>query len=86
LSKPVVDGNGDKWHFLVWHDFPDERYTQRIYFWNESRSETGMFEVVDERSLHVSRLRQRIDKLAKNAEFRRRYLMPLQFPVERHHA
>jgi len=86
LSKPVVDGSGQKWHFRVWQDFPGSRYTQRIYFWNEERTETGMFEVVEEQSLHISRLRQRIAKLAKDAAFRHRYLMPLKFPVERHYA
>jgi hypothetical protein len=86
LSKPAVDGSGQKWHFRVWHGSPDNRYTQRIYFWNDDRSETGMLEVVEEQSLHVSKLKQRIAKLAKDAAFRRPYLKPLQFPVERHYA
>jgi hypothetical protein len=34
--------------------------------------------------LHVSRIKQRFAKIAKDAEYRRQFARPLEFPLERH--
>ena len=85
LDKPIDDKSGRRWHFLVWHGHLDGRYLQRIFFWCEDFSETGILELSEDQTLHVRKLRQRISMLAKDPEYRRRFKRPLQFPIERHY-
>jgi|GEM_PF-3981523 len=85
LDKPVINQVGERWHFLVWHGDTEGMYRQRIFFWKEDFSETGIVEIPESQALHIRRLRQRIAKLANDPEYRKRFLQPLQFPIERHY-
>ena len=86
LDVPQRDSSGRTWHFRVWHDFTEGVYQQRIFFWSADQQETGVVEFRESETLHANRLRQRIRKLTHDPEYRRRFLRPLQFPVERYYS
>ena len=85
LDRPFQDDRGHAWHVRVWHDFVEGRYLQQIFFWDEQQRETGVAEFRNDQALDVQRLRQRIRRLVRDAEYRHRYLRPLSLPVERHY-
>lgn len=84
LDKPIAGPDGTVWHFRVWHDHVDGIYTQRIFFWDDQKTETGLLELRDDQAIHVKRIKDRLAKLAKDCDYRRQFLRPLQFPIERH--
>src|SRR5262245_23605113 len=84
LIAPVVDANGTSWNFLVGSDFTGGIQTQRIFFWDETKEVTGLLEFRGDACLHVRRIRDRIKHLANDREYRRRFLRPLEFPVQRY--
>ena len=84
LGRPVVGPDGTAWHFLVWHGHVGGVYWQRIYFWDEARSETGLLDLTEGRALHIRKIKDRLRRLAGDAEYRRRFVRPLEFPIERH--
>lgn len=86
LDTPRTDRTGRAWHFRVWHGDAEGVWTQRIFFWNESRSETGVVELAGDKTLHISRLKQVIAKLVASPDFRSRYRRKIEFPVERRYA
>ena len=83
LEIPRKDASGAVWHFRVWHDHVDGMYRQRVFFWNDARSETGVVELHGDQVLHVSRLKQVITKLIKQPEYRARHQRAIEIPVER---
>ena len=85
LDKSITDKSGQTWHFAIWHDQVDGVYTQRIFFWNHDKSETGQVKLVDSQTLHISRIKQKIKKMALKWELREKYLCELEFPLERHY-
>lgn len=85
FDKPLRDKNGHLWHFLVWHDFLEGVNTQRIYFWNEDKNETGMVEFSGDQTLNVKQLKKRIEKLARSPEYRQQFHRELSFPIERYY-
>jgi hypothetical protein len=86
LARPISDSTGRIWHFRVWHDFVDGIHIQRLYFWDESFQEAGCAEFAVDQTLHVSKLKQRIQKLVKDPSYRGRFVRELAFPVERHYS
>jgi len=84
LEGPMHGPDGRSWHFLVWHGSLDNGYSQRIFFWDEGRSETGLVELVDGDTLYITKIRDRQRKIARDAAYRARWLRPLEFPIERH--
>jgi hypothetical protein len=84
LDKPIVGQDGIKWHFLVWHDSVEGIRTQRIFFWDESRTQTGLVELRGNKTLHVKRIKDRLAKIAKDRMYRNKHLRPLEFPIERY--
>jgi hypothetical protein len=44
LDQPIIGPDGTAWHFLIGHDFDGGEYVQRIFFWDENRSTTGLVE------------------------------------------
>ena len=86
LDLPQRDPSGRTWHFRVWHDFVEGEYQQRIFFWAEDRQQTGVVELRGSEALSVNRLRQRLRKLTHEPAYRRRFLRPLAFPVERYYS
>jgi uncharacterized NAD(P)/FAD-binding protein YdhS len=85
LEKPVTDKKGHVWHFRVWHDHLDGIYMQRIFFWNEERTETGLLELRGDRALHITRIKQRIARIVHDRAYRQQFHCTLAFPVERHY-
>jgi hypothetical protein len=83
LDKPIVGPDGVRWHFRVWHDYEEGIYVQRLFFWNESMSKTGLAEFRGQR-LHIRQIKSRLAKIAKDPRYRKQFLRPLQFPLERH--
>lgn len=86
LERSLRDHDGRLWSFRVWHDFVDGVYTQRIFFWDDARTETGWVELSRDETLHVSRIKQRIRKIATDAGYRERHRREFSFPIGRHHA
>jgi hypothetical protein len=68
------------------HDHVDGVYTQRIYFWDESREDAGCAEFAHDQVLHVAKIKQRIRKIVTDAAYRERHRRELEFPVERHYS
>jgi hypothetical protein len=83
LSESRKDSGGRKWNFRVWHDVVDGKAVERVFFWDDLRTETGAIEFVGDQTLHVTRLRQLIEKLVKQPKFRAKHRRGLRFPVER---
>jgi hypothetical protein len=81
MKRPVEDRRGCLWHFQLWWGAA----VQRVFFWDDARETTGVIEFATDRTLHYSKLRQQIQKLAKDPAYRKRYLKPLKFPLERHY-
>ena len=86
LERPVRATDGRLWHFRVWHDHVAGVYTQRIFFWDESRADTGCAEFARDQVLHVSKIKQRIRKIVTDAAYPERHRRDLEFPVERHYS
>ena len=86
LDEAREDASGRRWHFRVWHGVVNDRYLQRVFFWNEDRSETGAIEMAADKTLHVSRIRQVMTKVVQQPAYRARFVRELRFPVERHYS
>ena len=86
LEKPLKDAHGRLWHFRVWHDDVAGIYTQRIFFWDEAREDTGYAEFAGDQRLHVSKIKQRIRKILTDSSYRESFRRQLAFPVERHYS
>lgn len=81
--QALVGLDGTTWLFRVWHGTAEGVYCQRLFFWDEAKSDTGFVELRGSETLHISRIKQRLAKIAKGAEYRARFARPLQFPLER---
>jgi hypothetical protein len=86
LDLPREDSTGQVWHFRIWHDHVQGVYIQRIFFWNQARSETGVIEMKADQTRRISRLKEIIAKLAHDPKYRARHNRPIKFPVERKYA
>jgi hypothetical protein len=86
LNIPREAKDGSLWHFRVWHGNVQGIYTQRIYFWDEAQKTTGYVELAGDQTLHISKLKQRMNKIVANPEYRVKYLKELIFPIEKHYS
>jgi hypothetical protein len=86
LEGPLRGPDGRSWHFLVWYGWCRDLHfqSQRIFFWDEARSETGVIVLNQNETLHVRKIRDRQRKIARDATYREKWLQPLEFPIERH--
>jgi hypothetical protein len=84
LDRPIVGPDGTVWHFRVWAGHIGGILSQRIYFWDEAKAESGLLDLVGEQTLHVRRLKDRIKRLARDREYRSKFIQPLDFPIERY--
>ena len=84
LDKTLAGPDGTRWLFRVWHGTVEGVYCQRLFFWNESKTETGLVELRGSETLHVSRVKQRLARIAGDAAYRERFARQLAFPLERH--
>ena len=83
LEGPLQGPDGTSWHFLVWHGTLDGQYAQRIFFWDETKTETGVIKFSSAESQHVSKIRDRQRKIVKDPAYRMKWTEPLEFPIER---
>ena len=86
LDRSRTDKKGRIWHFRVWHASVDGTYIQRIFYWDDSKVETGIVELSGDRTLHVSRLKQLIAKLTTSSDLRSQYQNKIEFPIDRNYA
>jgi hypothetical protein len=86
LDSVRKDNSGGRWNIRVWHDHVEGIYIQRVFFWNDGKTETGVVELAGGSTLHVSRLKQLIGRLVAQPDYRRRFRTQLEFPVEREYA
>lgn len=84
LEGPLQGPDGRTWRFLVWHGSLDDLHSQRIFFWDGARLETGLMELQGGDTLHITKIRDRQRKIVRDAAYRAKWLRPLEFPVERH--
>jgi hypothetical protein len=84
LNKPRRDKQGTRWNFRVWHDVVNNRHVERIFFWDDAKESCGV--VMPKESIHVSKLRQLIEKLVSDPLFRKQYEREISFPLERHYS
>ncbi|MBB6612259.1 hypothetical protein H7F15_14510 [Pontibacter sp. Tf4] len=82
FEKVLTDKSGERWNFKVWHGYHEGQYLQRIFFWTDSKSQTGLIEFNTHQTLHRTKLKDRIIKLVNNEEYRNKFLKELEFPVE----
>ena len=83
LDRPISDPDGTVWHFLVWAGQIGSVFSERIYFWNEGKTETGLIDLGEGQTLDIPRIRDVLKRLANNPEYRSRFHQPLKFPIER---
>lgn len=80
-SKTWVYGpDGKKWFWQLECDHEEDGIcSERLFFWDSTKSKTGMIEFRGEQTLHFSRIRQRVLKLAKDPEYRKQFTCGLRF-------
>lgn len=74
FDKIITDANGDKWSFRVLKDIKGAKQIQQIYFWNNDKTVTGKVDFINDQVLHFRRLKDRLIKLAKEKEYRDKFL------------
>ena len=85
LNHPIKARDGSIWHFRIWHGSDAGKYSQRIFFWNDEKASCGCAEFATDQTLHVSKIKQRMQKIITDEEYRSQYLRKLKFPVEKHY-
>ena len=80
-SKIIHDKSGKEWHFELWMGLQG----QSIFFWNKSKTTTGLMQFPYGKLLHWNKLEERMLKLAKDPEYRNQFLQPLKFPLKRNY-
>ena len=88
-EQPRKDSKGKRWHFQIWMGYWMEGgklvSAQRLFFWNDDKSHCGVILVEPAKVIHASRLRNRINRLVSDPEFRRKHERELRFPLERYY-
>lgn len=84
LGMSRKDKSGNTWHFRYWEDSRNDQRTQRIFFWNTDKTETGMLELFSPH-LNRDRVKQTIAKIVSSPDYRQQYQKSLLFPLERHY-
>jgi hypothetical protein len=77
--------DGSVWHFRVWHGSEEDGYRQRIFFWDQAKKNCGCVEFAATQTLHVSKLKQRMQKIVADSSYRSQHLRELKFPIEKHY-
>jgi hypothetical protein len=89
LNKPRHEKGGKRWNFRVWHEvWTDEkvRSAQRVFFWDDEKSSSGVVLLPPGLTMHVSQLHKLIDKLVADPSLRAKHERDLHFPLERHYS
>ena len=67
----------EQWHFRVWHGPIDDIYVQRLFFWNDSRTETGIIDLKGDQATHISRIKSRMKKIARDRHIEQVFICPV---------
>ena len=90
LNSPRTSANGTRWNFRVWHDTWTSEgtvlYAQRVFYWDDDQTLCGVVLLPPGQTLHVSRLRALIEKLAAEPALREQHRCDIRFPLERHYS
>ena len=82
LRESIEDKNGTVWIFKYWSDINGEDCMQRVFFWDKEKLITGLMELKDGKTIHWSKIKDRVIKLANNKAYRDKFICELKFPVE----
>jgi hypothetical protein len=85
LRESIEGKKGTIWHFRYWSDLTGKAYKQRIFFWDDNYTNTGMMEFMGDQTIHWSRIKDRVIKLANEKEYREKFICELKFPVEKNY-
>jgi hypothetical protein len=87
-EKPKKGKNGDRWNFTYWHSFhfrDHGKNSQRLFFWNDDKSECGVVILLPGRTVSYSRIKSLIAKIVADQTLRKKYYREIQFPLEKHY-
>jgi hypothetical protein len=87
-EKPRQGKNGERWSFTYWHSVwtaDRTKSAQRLFFWNQNKSECGVVILPPGKTMHYARIRSLIEKLVADQELRKKYERDIKFPPERHY-
>ena len=87
-ERPRKDKNGVRWNFTYWHSVWTSarvKSAQRLFFWNDDKSECGAVILVPGATMHHSRINRLIAKLVADPQLRDRHRKDLRFPLDRHY-
>ena len=88
-ERHFQDGSGERWNFMYWYSGTFSEHTnksQRLFFWNDSKSFCGVIVLLPGRTQPYSRLLGLMKELTAKAELRARYRRELRFPLERYYS
>lgn len=85
FGQPIVSKQGIQWEFKVWHGYEAGIYIQRIYFWDKFKQTTGLLVFTGDQTIHKTKLKDKMIKLANDSVFRSKYLSELVFPIEKNY-
>jgi hypothetical protein len=87
-EKPRQGKNGERWSFTYWHlvwTSDRTKSAQRLFFWNQDKSECGVVILPPGKTMHYARIRSLIEKLVADQQLRKKYKRDIEFPLERHY-
>ena len=89
-EKPKQGKNGERWYFTYWHsvwprDEVDIENAQRLFFWNQDKSERGVIILPPGKTMRYGRIKSLIEKLVADQGLRKQYQRDIEFPLERHY-
>jgi hypothetical protein len=73
----------------VWHAVWTEEkvlMAERLFYWDDTKSECGVVLLPPGSEIHFSRLRQLAAKLVKDSVLRKKHQRDLIFPLSRHYS
>lgn len=82
FNKKIPSNQGKELCFKVWHGFVNKVYEQKIFFWTEDKEILGVMELKEGQTLEITKLNEKMNKLATSSSFRQKYLQALNFPLE----
>ena len=91
-QRPRKDTHGRRWNFRIWADTWTDAKTknvvmaERLFFWNDTKSQCGLVLFPVGSAVHFSRLKQMEERLVSDSALRKHYQRELRFPLERHYS
>ena len=91
-QRPRKDTHGRRRNFRLWADTWTDAKTknvvmaERLFFWNDTKSQCGLVLFPVGSAVHFSRLKQMEERLVSDSALRKHYQRDLRFPLERHYS